>query len=112
MWQVPESSPASSQRENMKKDFGDAFDEVYNTYKVKDVFAGIYHGEGKDMTETAKTYAGMLIGKTADAPELEGCVAVTEELAELLQMLMDKFTFRGVDHSWTKLCFYYKHLGA
>ena len=24
-------------------------------------------------------------------------------------LLMDKFTFEGVDHSWTKLCYYYKH---
>ena len=23
---------------------------------------------------------------------------------------MDKFTFEGVDHSWTKLCYYYKNL--
>jgi ethanolamine transporter len=32
-------------------------------------------------------------------------------LAQLLQMLMDKFTFAGVENSWTKLCYYYDHLG-
>ena len=47
-----------------------------------------------------------------EAPELEGCVAVNAELATLLQKLMDKYTFEGVDDSWTKLCFYYQHLGA
>ena len=38
-------------------------------------------------------------------------VVVTEELAEILQMLMDKYTFENVDHSWTKLCYYYDYLG-
>ena len=45
-------------------------------------------------------------------PELHGCVLVNEELATILQAIMDKFTFEGVDHSWTKLCYYYKHIGA
>lgn len=44
-------------------------------------------------------------------PERQGCVVVTEELAGVLQMLMDKFTFPGVDHSWTKVCYYYDYLG-
>ena len=30
---------------------------------------------------------------------------------ENLQMLMDKYTFSGVDHSWTKLCYYYDYIG-
>ena len=45
-------------------------------------------------------------------PELQGCVAVNEELAEILQLLMDKFTFNGVQDSWVKLCYYYETLGA
>jgi hypothetical protein len=37
---------------------------------------------------------------------------VDAELAELLQMLMDKYTLQGVKDSWVKVCFYYQHLGA
>jgi hypothetical protein len=54
----------------------------------------------------------MLIGASEEAPELQGCVAVNAELADLLWKLMDKYTFAGVKNSWTKLCFYYQHLGA
>jgi hypothetical protein len=36
---------------------------------------------------------------------------VDARLAELLQMLMDKYTFAGVENSWTKLCYYYDELG-
>jgi hypothetical protein len=39
-------------------------------------------------------------------------VAVDVRLAELLQTLMDKYTFAGVDYSWAKVCYYYQHLGA
>ncbi|MBR5601630.1 MAG: hypothetical protein IKW24_03290, partial [Clostridia bacterium] len=73
--------------------------------------AGVYHGSGDDMTDVAKKYAGMTLPTSEDAPELEGCVAVNAELADLLQKLMDKYTFAGVEDSWIKLCFYYQHLG-
>ena len=33
-----------------------------------------------------------------------------EELGELLQTLMDKFTFQGVEQSWLKVCYYYDSL--
>ena len=49
-----------------------------------------------------------VIPASADAPELEGCVAVDAELAEILQAYMDKYTFSGVTNSWTKLCYYDK----
>ena len=48
---------------------------------------------------------------SGSAKERVGCVEVDAELAELLQKLMDKYTFAGVDHSWTKLCYYYDYLG-
>ncbi len=44
--------------------------------------------------------------------ELQGCIAVDEELAQILQLFMDKYTFRGVANSWQKLCYYYKHVAA
>lgn len=44
--------------------------------------------------------------------ETYGMVKVDENFANILQLLMDKYTFSGVEHSWTKLCYYYLHLGA
>lgn len=95
--------------ENMKKDFGDGFDEVYDTYKVKDVFAGIYHGEGEDYTEIMRQYEKQMI--KSGSSEMYGCLAVDEELAKILQMLMDKWSFKGVETSWRKLCYYYETVG-
>lgn len=48
---------------------------------------------------------------TCEGGELNGCVIVDARLAEILQMLMDKFTFSGVENSWTKLCYYYEYFG-
>ena len=62
------------------------------------------------MTDEIKTYdAKMYDGKHT---ERIGCVEVDERLAEILQLLMDKYTFENVDHSWTKLCYFYDYLGA
>lgn len=38
--------------------------------------------------------------------ELDGLVKVDQRLMELLQFLMDKYTFAGVEDSWLKLCYY------
>ena len=35
-----------------------------------------------------------------------------DERVDILQKLMDKYTFAGVDQSWLKLCYYYDYLGA
>lgn len=78
-------------------------------YQLEDIFAGIYHGRGEDYTDEIRAYLDDLIDDGHE--ERKGCVIVTEELAELLQLLVDKYTFAGVDHSWTKLCYYYDHLG-
>ncbi len=43
--------------------------------------------------------------------ELYGCVKVDETFAKVLGLLMDKYTFEGVEYSWVKLCYYYKYLG-
>ena len=34
-----------------------------------------------------------------------------DKLAELLQLIMDKYTFENVEDSWIKMCYYYQHLG-
>lgn len=95
--------------EYLKDYWGDDYDSYYDIYEVDDVLAGIYHGKGEDMTGKISKYLDKII--TSGAQELRGCVVVTEELAELLQMLMDKFTFENVDNSWTKLCYYYDYMG-
>ena len=72
-----------------------------------DVLDGMYHGAGKDYTGIMEGYANQVY----KSGELQGCVPVTEELGQILQLLMDKYTFKNVDHSWTKLCYYYDYLG-
>lgn len=41
-----------------------------------------------------------------------GCLAVTEEVKTLLELLMNKYSFKDVEGSWLKLCYYYKYYGA
>ena len=95
--------------EYLKKQWGEDFETYYEMYKVDEVFKGIYHGKGQDCTELIKKYEKKII--TSGAEELRGCVLVTEELAQVLQQLMDKYTFEGVDTSWRKMCYYYEELG-
>ena len=49
---------------------------------------------------------------TDETSELYGCVKVDEQFAMVLGMLMDKYTFEGIEGSWLKLCYYFKHIGA
>ena len=99
-------------REKLKEIWGEQFDELAEIYQLDEVLEGKTHGTGEDLTAAATAYLDQLIGASAEHPELEGCVAVDEALAELLQALMDKYTFHGVDFSWAKVCYYYQHLGA
>lgn len=91
----------------MREIWGEDFEWKWEQMGVEDVLDGYYHGSGEDMTEVAQKYAQ----KIAKSGELEGCVAVNEELGQILQMLMDKFTFSGVENSWIKLCYYYDYIG-
>ena len=95
--------------EYLKKLWGEEYDTNAEIYQIDDIFAGRYHGNGDDRTEDIKKYLGKII-KSGD--ELNGCVVVDEELAEILQELMDKYTFEDVENSWLKLCYYYDYLGA
>ena len=107
-----------SWREGFKTLWGDEYQTKYAEYKVDEVALGKYHGESYDLTDEMNSYVEKMIeiefneDGIAINPELQGCVEVDERLGELLQILMDKFTFPGVDHSWTKLCYYYEHIGA
>ena len=75
---------------------------------------------GKDCTELARQiYANRIVegynatlGEYIQAgDERIGCVIVTNQVAELLQQLMDKYTFK-VENSWTKLCYYHQYFCA
>jgi uncharacterized protein YihD (DUF1040 family) len=96
-------------REYLKDYWGADFDAEAVNYQIEDVFNGKYHGKGEDMTGDISKYLSKMYN--GSAKERVGCVEVDEELAEILQKLMDKYTFENVDHSWTKLCYYYDHLG-
>ena len=63
-----------------------------------------------DYTAKIEEYVALMLDEEG-YPERQGCVMVDEELAGILQLLMDKFTFAGVENSWTKLCYYYEYLG-
>lgn len=89
--------------------WGEDYATNAESYRIEDVFAGRYHGRGEDYSDEMRSYLAKMI--TTGPEERHGCVAVDVRLAELLQMLMDKYTFSGVDHSWTKVCYYYEHLG-
>ena len=95
--------------EYLRKLWGDYYDEYAELYKVEDCLGGIWHGIGGDYTEEMCGYAEQII--TGETPELEGCVKVDARLAEILQKIMAKYTFEGVDHAWTKLCYYYDYIG-
>lgn len=98
--------------------WGDNFDANWALYQMDDVVKGIYHGKGPDYTDAMKAYLNKLddgtdgTGATVVFPERQGCTPVDYELGVMLQALMDKYTFEGVAHSWTKLCYYYKSLEA
>ena len=95
-------------KEYLKKLWGEDYDANAEIYELDDVFAGRYHGEGEDLTEDIKKYLSKI---DKSGTELDGCVVVDKELAELLQKLMDKYTFEEVENSWLKICYYYDYLG-
>ena len=92
----------------LKQEWGENYEATYAEYQVDDVFAGKYHGAGKDLTDEIKKFEKQII---TGNKENQGCVVVTKELAEILHMLMGKYTFEDVDNSWLKVCYYYDHLG-
>ncbi len=101
---------AGKDEDKLRQMWGDDFDAYWELYEMDDIIKGIYHGDGKDMTDIFKTYIDKMLDEEG-YPERQGCVPVDEQLAEILQTLMDKYTFKGVEHSWTKLCYYYRYLG-
>lgn len=109
-------------REFLKNYWGeDSYAGYMTEYQVEDVLAGRYHGNGIDYTDEISAYLDKVInvGYNADlgetieeGDERIGCVVVDAELAELLQVIMDKYTFEGVENSWAKLCYYHQYFSA
>ena len=93
----------------LKTYWAEEYEANYESYMVEDVFEGRYHGHGKDLTADISAYLSKMY--SGSAKERVGCVPVDAKLAELLQQLMDKYTFEDVENSWVKLCYYYDHLG-
>ncbi len=96
-------------KDYLKKLWGEEYDQNAEIYQIDDIFEGRYHGTGKDYTEEIRGYASKIL---RNGGETEGCVPVDERLAELLQMLMSKYTFEDVENAWLKVCYYYDYLGA
>ncbi len=100
-------------RAYLKEQWGADYDTYAEIYQVEDVFAGKYHGTGPNLTEEMREYARKII--TSGGQEIRGCVVVDQRLAEILQLLMDKYTFTNnglpVENAWIKLCYYYDYLG-
>lgn len=95
--------------EYLKELWGESYDDYAESYQLEDVLNGKFHGEGEDYTEAVSAYVDKMI---SDGSQKNGCVPVDEELAEILQKLMDKYTFENVEYSWLKVCYYYQHFGA
>ncbi|MBE6587163.1 MAG: TlpA family protein disulfide reductase [Ruminococcaceae bacterium] len=92
----------------LKTLWGEDYEANYDLYMVDDIFDGRYHGEGEDYTEEMRTYLAKM---DKSGSERDGCVPVDARLAEILQLLLDKYTFDGVKNSWIKVCYYYDYLG-
>lgn len=93
----------------LKEYWGDEYEAYAEIYLLEEVYAGRYHGTGEDLTAEMRTYLSSM--DKSGNKEREGCVVVTERLAEILQLVMDKYTFENVDDSWLKLCYYYDYVG-
>ena len=96
----------------LRQIWGDDYDEYAAIYKLEEIYAayrgeGSYHGTGVDETEAIRAYLNKIIKNGKE----DGCVKVDAELARLLQLLMEKYTFKGVENAWLKLCYYYDHQG-
>lgn len=95
-------------REYLKKLWGEDYDANAELYQIDDIFEGRYHGSGKDYTAEMRSYVAKI---DKSGSERDGCVVVDERLAEILQLLMDKYTFEDVENAWIKVCYYYDYLG-
>ncbi len=122
-------------KEDLKDLWGDEYDETY----VDETIAGNYHGSildyAKGQTTAGVDYTAQMqkylpVCQNPDAPEdeqiwifpegveddpeseLYGCMVINLELAEILQHLVDKYSYSGVPNAWSKLCVYFEQINA
>lgn len=99
-------------RAYFRAEWGEQYDYfATEVYMLEEILAGKLHGDGVDRTAQIIEYMEKKLPASETAPELECCVPVDTGLAQILQELVDKYSFKGVEHSWTKLCYYYKNVG-
>lgn len=87
----------------MKQHWGDAYEENWAKYNVEEVIKPGY----QDRSDVIAKYAKEII----TSGDNQGCVPVNEELAEVLQMIMDKFLFKDIEDGWIELCYYFDYFG-
>ncbi len=102
---------ANKDVDTLKEIWGEDFEANWAKYKMDDIIIGKYHGKGADYTAELKSYVDKMINDENAPMELNGCVAVDERLAEILQDIVGKYTFENVAGAWKKLCYYYEYLG-
>ena len=88
------------------------YEYFWNYYQMDDVMNKIYHGNVTDYTQVMNGYVEKMENDVANNPERQGCVAVTRELAEILDSLIAREIFEDVQNGWLKFCYYYDILGT
>lgn len=88
------------------------FNYFWNYYQMDDVKEGIFHGKVDDYSDEIRSYVEKMENDVMNNPERQGCVAVTRELADILDTLIAREIFEDVENGWLKFCFYYDLLGA
>lgn len=48
---------------------------------------------------------------TDENDNANGCIKVNEEVKTFLELLMNKYSFKDIEGSWLKLCYYYRYFG-
>ena len=86
------------------------FNYFWSYYQMDDVMEEKFHGKLVDYTDVMYYYVS-LMENDPNFPERQGCVAVTKELAEILDTLMHREIFEDIINGWLKFCFYYNMLG-
>ena len=87
------------------------FNYFWNYYQMDHIQQGIYHGKLEDYTDEILAYVEKM-EDDINHPERQGCVAVTSELAEILDTLIAREVFEDVKDGWLKFCYYYDLLGV
>ncbi len=88
------------------------YDYLWEFYAMQDVMKDDFNGHGEIADYTAVIDKYIALMTSSDVYERQGCVAVTEELMNILDIAVGKYVFDNALHGWLKFCFYYKELGV